>query len=234
MLASQRLAGVGWSRHTIPKELTVSRLCRVLLVAVVALGVAASTASAGPNKKKLGATLGTLWQTVIETPTPQNLFGGGGDPCVDLGGVVAPFAPALGSPTLTCTVKPGTKVFVAAWTSECSTLEEPPFFGSNEAELRACARAVDAGIIRRDVTLDGKAVRVSEVESGLLRLDLPADNIFGAAAGKGPLSVAHGWVALFHPLTPGTHEITLHITGTYKGEAFDFHNTTTIIVKPGR
>jgi hypothetical protein len=219
--------------HHIRRRSPVSRLCRLLLVAIAALVVIAPSAAAVPDKK-LAKTLGALWQEVIETPTPQNLFGpNGGDPCVDLGGVVAPFAPALGSPTLTCTVKPGTKIFVAAWTSECSTLEAPPFFGGNEAQLRACARAVDAGITRTDVTLDGKPVPVREVESRLLHLDLPADNIFGAPAGTGPLSVAHGWVALLHPLKPGTHTITLHIEGTYVGAPVDFDNTTTIIVKPG-
>ena len=126
-------------------EVLASRLCCVLLVAAVALGVAAPSAAAAPDEK-LGATLGALWQKVIETPTPQNLFSRWRRSLHDLGGVVAPFAPALGSPTLTCTVKPGTKIFVAAWTSECSTLELPPFFGKNEAELRVCARAVDAGI----------------------------------------------------------------------------------------
>jgi hypothetical protein len=86
----------------------MARLPHVLMVAVVALGVTAPSAAAVPDKK-LGATLGALWQNVIETPTPQNLFGpNGGDPCVDLRGVVAPFAPVLGSPTLACTVKPGT------------------------------------------------------------------------------------------------------------------------------
>jgi hypothetical protein len=68
---------------------------------------------------------------------------------------------------------------------------------------------VDAGITRTDIALDGKRVPVSEVESGLLRLNLPADNIFGAPAGTGPLSVAHGWVAqLGQPLAAGTHIIT--------------------------
>ena len=225
-----RMSRIAVVAATIPKVLA-SRLCCVLLVAAVALGVAAPSAAAAPDKK-LGATLGALWKKVIETPTPQNLFGpNGGDPCVNLGGVVAPFAPALGSPTLTCTLKPGTKIFVAAWTSECSTLEQPPFFGSNEAELRACARAVDAGITRTDVTLDRKPVPVGNVESGLLRLNLPGDNIFGAPAGKGPLSVAHGWVALLQPLTPGTHTITLHVGGTYLGADVNFNNTTTIIVK---
>ena len=150
------------------------------------------------------------------------------------GGVVAPFAPVLNIPTLTCTVKPGTKIFVTALTSECSTLEAPPYFGSNEAELRTCARAVDAGVTRTDVTLDGEPVPVREVESGLLPLDLPADNIFGAPAGDGALSVAHGWVALLHPLTPGTHTITIDDEGTYLGGPLVLHNTTTIIVEPGR
>ena len=105
-----------------------------------------------------------------------------------------------------------------------------PFGGSNPRELRACARAVDAGITRTDVALDGRPVPVNEVESGLLRLNLPADNIFGAPAGTGPLSVAHGWVAhLGRPLAPGTHTITLHIEGTYLGAPVDFSNLTTII-----
>jgi hypothetical protein len=96
---------------------------------------------------------------------------------------------------------------------------------------------VDAGITRTKITVDGKRVPVHEVETRLLRLNLPADNIFGAPAGTGRppyLSVAHGWVALLHPLTPGTHTITLHIEGTYLGKAFVFDNVTTIIVQPGR
>jgi hypothetical protein len=45
--------------------------------------------------------------------------------------LMAPFA---GTPAadFTCTVKPGTKIFVAAWSAECSTLEvgpPPTFFG---------------------------------------------------------------------------------------------------------
>lgn len=217
----------------------MSRLSRVLVVAVVALGVAAPSAAAVPDKK-LGNTLGAMWKNVLETPTPHNPFGGGGPLCVDLGGVVAPFG-APGTESITCVVKPGTKIFVAAWSAECSTLEGPPFFGSNEAELRACARAVNAGINTTDVvvSLDGKRVPVTQVTSGLVRLDLPGDNIFGAAAGTGPpgmpyLSVANGWVALLHPLTPGTHTITIDISAEFPpGTPLNVNNTTTIIVKPG-
>ena len=217
----------------------MSRLSRVLVVAVVTLGVAAPSAAAVPDKK-LGDSLGAMWKKVLATPTPQNPFGRGGPLCVDLGGVVAPFG-APGTESITCTVKPGTKVFVAAWSAECSTLEDSPFFGSNEAELRACARAVNAGIATSDVivVLDGRRVPVTEVTSGLVRLDLPADNIFGAAAGTGPpgmpyLSVADGWVALLHPLTPGTHTITVNISAEFPpGTPLIIDNTTTIIVTPG-
>jgi hypothetical protein len=199
--------------------------------------VAAPSASAVPNKK-LGDYLGAMWKAVLETPAPGNPFSGlpGSPPflCVDLGGVVAPIA--SGATSVTCTVNPGTKIFVAAWSSECSTLEPPPSFGSDEAQLRACARNLNNGITRTDVLLDGQPVPVTRVQSGLLRLNLPADNIFGARAGTGSppyLSVADGWVALLHPLTPGTHTITLHIEGTYLDKPLNIENTTTIIVQPG-
>jgi hypothetical protein len=213
----------------------MSRLCRVLLVAVIALGVTAPSAVAVPDKK-LGEYLGAMWKAVLETPTPQNPFTPGAGPlCIDLGGAVAPFA-GLGT-TVTCTVKPGTKVFIAPWSSECSTFELAPYHGDDEPTLRACARAVDASVTTTDVFLDGKLVPVTEVTSGLQRINLPTDNIFGIPAGTGVppyRSVAHGWVTLLHPLNPGTHTITFHVSGqSPPGTSIDIDNTTTIIVKPG-
>src|SRR3712207_8569411 len=76
------------------------RLVRILLAALVAVVVTAPAASAAPDRE-LGDLLGALWETVLETPTPTNPLGGG-DPCVDLDGVVAPFQ--SGSNPLTCTV----------------------------------------------------------------------------------------------------------------------------------
>jgi hypothetical protein len=218
------------------KEVAVSRLSRLLTVALLALGVAAPSAGAIPDRK-LGHTLGAMWKTILETPSPRNPFTPGVGPvCLDLGRTVAPFA-ARGE-AITCTVKPGTKIFVAAWSSECSTIEAPPFFGGNPAELRACAIDVNAGVSVR-VTLDGRQVATSEVTSGVERLDLPADNIFGAAPGTGPtpsglpyLSVANGAVKLLHPLTPGRHTIKIAVTGeSPPGTTLDIHNITTIIVK---
>jgi hypothetical protein len=73
------------------------------------------------------------------------------------------------------------------------------------------------------VTLDGHSVPVKAVETRLMNIVLPADNIFGLPAGTTGLSVGHGWVAHLDPLTPGTHTIV--------GSAPSF--TTRVIVESG-
>ena len=210
-------------------EVSVSRWLRVLLLCLVALGLFAPSAAAAPDKK-LAAHLGAVWTAVLETPTAQNPFTGG-DPCVQLDGVVAPVA-RLGTESVT-SLKTGTR-FSLGWTSECSTVEPPPYFGTDEPSLRACARAVDAQLEPPTVTVDGRPLPVVEVETALLDVVLPADNIFGQPAGTAAQSVGHGWVALLHPLPPGTHEIVIYVTGTYVVQPVDFTNTTTIIVRRAR
>src|SRR5215217_4987946 len=87
----------------------MARLARALLLAAVTFCLVAPSASAAPTN--LGKTLGNLWTTVLETPTPDNPFGGGGPQCVVVGGkIVAPF----GGGSFTCTVKAGTRIFIAA------------------------------------------------------------------------------------------------------------------------
>jgi hypothetical protein len=197
----------------------VSRITRIMLLTAIALFAAAPAASAVPSKK-LDDYLAALWTTVLETPSAQNPFGTGGAAfaCLDLGGTVAPFAPVSVD---SCTVKPGTKVFIAASSFECSTFEGN---GTTEAQLRTCARLSDVQVAPT-VTVDGKSVPVAEVETPLLNIVLPGDNIFGQPAGTQGLSVGHGWVALLHPLTPGTHTIVIDTAGT--------PITTKIVVKPG-
>ena len=197
----------------------MARLARALLLVAVTSCLVAPSASAAPTN--LGKTLGNLWTTVLETPTPDNPFGGG-DGCVVLGGkIVAPF----GGGSFTCTVKAGTRIFIAAWTTECSTFEGN---GTTEAELRACAVGTDAGITAT-VTINGEPVSLSSVETGLLTIHLPQDNIFNLkGADRNGLSVAHGFVYLTDPLTPGTYVIEGHVVFP-DGSTADF--TTTIIVQ---
>lgn len=195
------------------------RFARAVLLIAVALGVSSPVASAIPASK-LDTNLGALWIKVLETPSAQNPFGTGGSAfaCLNLGGTVAPFGP---TGVASCTVKPGTKIFVAASSLECSTFEGN---GTTEAELRNCARQMDVQVTPT-VTVDGKSVPVTEVETQLLHIILPANNIFGLTGSKG-LSVGHGWVALLHPLTPGTHTIVINLTASTI--------TTTITVDPHR
>jgi hypothetical protein len=200
----------------------MARVARALLLAAVTFCLVAPSASAAPTN--LGKTLGKLWTTVLETPTPDNPFGGG-DGCVVLGGkIVAPLKPAGGS--FTCTVKAGTRIFIAGWTTECSTFEGN---GTTEAGLRACAVGADAGITATD-TINGEPVPLSSVETGLLTIHLPQDNIFDDLKGadRNGLSVAHGLVYLTDPLTPGTYIIEGHVVFP-NGSTADF--TTTIIVQ---
>jgi hypothetical protein len=198
----------------------MSRFARALLVAAAISCLVVPAASAAPNpNNRLGGILGDLWTTVLETPTPENPFAEG-DPCVDLGGILAPFGP---NGAESCTVKRGTKIFVVVWSTECSTFEGN---GTTEAQLRACAEAADQGITTHTIKVDGQSVPVSEVETGLLKIHLPKDNIFGLTGGaRNGLSVAHGFVTLLDPLTPGTHTIDIKVEGTVNSEI-----TTTIVV----
>jgi hypothetical protein len=197
---------------------------RALIVVAAILGIVfAQVAPASATaSKKLESNLAALWTAVLETPASQNPVVGNGSPCWDLGhSTVAPF---FGGSKFSCTVKTGTKLFVVGFSTECSTI--PGDDGGTDfttEQLRACARESDADKAPT-VTLDGRSVPLREVETPALKIVLPADNIFGASAGKYS-SVAHGSVALLHPLTPGTH--TIVISGNFP------ENTTTIVVTRG-
>jgi len=74
---------------------------------------------------------------------------------------------------------------------------------------------------------------VTEVETPVLNITLPKDNIFeGPPLNQPPgttgQSVGRGWVALLHPLTPGTHTIVIDPAVGLPGPI-----TTKIIVQPG-
>ncbi len=216
------------SRHSLLRLLAAAAL-----VLALPLSTASTAAAAPPYLERL---LTGLWTKVFQLPVEENPFTGG-DSCLILtdprtgSPVLAPFAPS--SPTPTCTVPFGTKLLVTGWSSECSNLEDEPFHGDGEADLRDCVRGVDADLNVPAVTFDGRPVHMQEVETGLMALNLPDGNIFGVPAGTPIESVGHGWVAMV-PLTPGQHTVTIHVTGTYGGSIppgpIDAATTTTINV----
>lgn len=212
----------------------MSRLARVLVVAAVALGVAAPAASA-TSQRQLAQDLEGFWTYVLQTPAPQNPFTSDNNRCHQLGQQVLapllPFAPA----SVTCPVKPGTRVFIGEMSAECSTAEAPPFHGDNEAELRACVQSVLLGPVGNfnvhTLVVDGRTVPVTLVQTPLMSVNLPPDNMLGVPAQQA-LSVAMGWVALLHPMTPGIHHVTYTFSGTFQGSPIGVTNEITIIVNP--
>jgi hypothetical protein len=176
-------------------------LGRCLLLAGMLVAGTGATAHASPDSRE-ERLLTALWTTVLETPSPENPFGSGGpdSACIDLGHAVAPFAPTSAD---LCTVATGTQIFIVGFSVECSSFEGN---GTTDAELRQCARDGDLPAAPA-ITVDGRPVTVTEVETPLLHITLPADNVFGLPAGTQGVSVGHGWVVLQHPLRPGAHQI---------------------------
>jgi hypothetical protein len=215
---------------------------RALIVVAAIFGIVfAQVAPASADvpvdpSNKLVSNLAELWTKVLQTPASQNpVTNPDASPCWDLGNrTVAPF---FGGNDFTCTVKAGTKIFVAGYSAECSDIRDannnplddhpagmnPPY---TEEQLRTCAEdLVRERASNITVTLDGKSLRRTDVGTPLLNIVLPDGNIFGAPTDRTYHSVAQGnFVVLLGPLTPGTHTIFIdHVPG---GSA-----TTTIIVE---
>ncbi|MGH2626780.1 MAG: dockerin type I repeat-containing protein, partial [Anaerolineales bacterium] len=120
----------------------------------------------------------------------------------------------------TCTVPRDKAVFFPFINIECSTLEPPPFFGSNEAELTECAMGFFSDLDEATCNIDGQ--ELSDLTS--YRVQSPAtpftvgdENILGVPAGSG-LLVSDGYWLMLPPLTPGEH--TVHFTGLLGGGPF--------------
>jgi hypothetical protein len=126
------------------------RAQRVVVAAAILLGAASAPAAAGqpefvPVKNLVGVSGGELtgewWAQVLAIPAAENpLLPPSPARCLAMGnGKVLGMAGTPASAPLTCTVKPGTPVFVAAGTNMCSSADEPPYWAITEAEQRACA-----------------------------------------------------------------------------------------------
>jgi hypothetical protein len=178
------------------------------LAAVVAIATSA-TAVGAPREQALGQWLGLYWKTVIGLPADSSPLVGNGDLCVRLArDVVAPAAEP-GVPPVTCTVKAGTKILAVGFSTDCSDVEAPPFHGDTYAEQVGCARDFAAGVTNTRFTVDGRVVPFAEVVTPPVRVTLQAGNLLTGVAGVANLAV-DGWVALEHPLPPGTHTFTIH------------------------
>jgi len=96
---------------------------------------------------------------------------------------------------------------------ESSTLEPPPFYGGNEAELRASIGAILDQATAVSCELDGVSLtNLSDyrVQSPLYQIALPASNLADVPGGGTGLSVADGYYVMITALNSGPHTIHTH------------------------
>jgi hypothetical protein len=109
----------------------------------------------------------------------------------------------------TCTIPAGTALLLPLLDASCTTVEPPPFFGRDQAGLRACTEALFAPRAELTAVIDGVAIPDLEryrVQSEPFTVALPADNVLelepAVLAG-----VIDGYWLLLAPLPPGAHEL---------------------------
>jgi hypothetical protein len=115
-----------------------------------------------------------------------------------------------------CTVPRGQAILVPLTAWECSTVEPPPFNGSNPQELRACAGTWTdgVGIDTLKLRIDGAKVtglRQFRAQSPFFDFVMPPDNFLGLNGVTSGSSVSDGYFVMVKPLSPGHH--TIHFEG---------------------
>lgn len=129
-----------------------------------------------------------------------------------------------------CRVRAGEPVYVNGLSSECSTVEKPPFHGTTANQLRRCARRNLAGATNLTATVDGRPVGDYHAlisASPVYRFHLPKHNLLGVTAHSGR-SAAYGEGLLLRGLKAGAH--TAHITGALPAAGFTYDVTYTLHV----
>jgi hypothetical protein len=215
-----------------PRHLLISIMIFAVLVAGPSVLTAAQDATpdtgdarvVGPEETYGGATLGEWtarhWQWQMSFPPELNPgYDATGATCgLGQNGLVF-FLPSLLSesePVFTCVVPMDAAIFVPIVNGACSTVEEPPFFGRTEAELRACAMADVDSLFDVYATVDGIAVEPMEdyrTTTPLFTFNFTENNIFGAAPGMAN-AVGDGYQFIIAPLPVGEHEIV--VGGTWR------------------
>lgn len=133
--------------------------------------------------------------------------------------------------TFECTVPEGTAIFVSAAGTGCTTVEPPPFFGSHEEELRACAEEGFAGFTDMEITINGEPVpdlASYQTTTPMFTMNFGEGNFYGIEPVVAS-SVAESQSLLIAPPPPGVYEIVG--SGTYAPDDVQFSNTVRVVVE---
>jgi len=172
------------------------------------------------------------WQWALSIPTTAHPLldtapcgTGQSGPVFFLGG-------SFGDSTVTraCTVPSGKALFFPILNTVFSPIigDSPLINGLREASAEVMDSATDM-----QVDLDGKSLMSLQPfreQSPAFDFTLPADNLFGAAAGTYSLAVDDGFYVMLTPLAPGNY--TLHFHGTLTAFAFTLDVTYNLTVTP--
>jgi len=194
----------------------------------------------GPDELVGGASLGEWqarnWQWAVSLPEASNPnFDPTGATCgYGQSGPVF-FLPGSYSPEptgdLTCVVPAGKALLVGVGGAECSTVEPPPFFGRDEAELAECAAAATDAIVSVEATVDGQPVTnldAYRTVSPLSTFWFPEDNFFGVPGGVAQF-VADGYSFLIAPPPPGEYDI--EVSTQFEDDDAPFAVAITVVVE---
>src|SRR5215211_7627131 len=185
-----------------------------------------------PDAKLDGLSLGEWsarsWQWYFSFPHDANPFSDEtGERCgFGQSGPVFFLASADHSVERSCVVPLGVSIFVPIIGAECSTVEPPPFFGRDEAELRRCATdnvnmaesALDMSVMQ--LTVDGQAIdglSAYRAATPLFTLWLPEGNELGSDKMVAN-SVADGYQVMLSPLKEGDHVVVISFPGPPAGQ----------------
>jgi hypothetical protein len=162
------------------------------------------------------------WQYVLAFPNSTNPYSDLTGVSCSLGQSASPVFFLVGAPqpvTRTCTVPAGKALFFPIVNAECSTVEAPPFNGTNGQELRTCVALFENAVITDSlhVTIDHRKIHdldTFRVQSPLFGFATPAnDNFLGVPGATSGSSVSDGYWVMLKPLSPGHH--MLHFEAAY-------------------
>jgi len=158
--------------------------------------------------------IASWWKYVLSLPAPQNPIPPGTGPdcmlqCVE--DVVMVVTNDWKGAPIQCEAPAGTMLLIPIEYPECSTLEGEPFYGGDEAELRACVQKFYFQDL--EASIDGVEVQNLGAffipATPLYQFTVPDNNILGVPAASGE-SVANGIFLMLAPLSPGKHTIYTH------------------------
>jgi hypothetical protein len=224
----------------------VGALVGVVAVAPVAGATPKGSALVMPvNSSVHGRSYGqwsaAWWQWAFATPANHHPLTdtadcstGQSDHVWFLGGIFTfaePTAQVLAGPQRSCTMPPGTFLFVPIINAEASTLEGN---GTTAAELLAVAKSLQDLATNMSITIDGTSVPNLDdyrVQSVFTYGPLPEVNLLGQPAGSTSLAAGDGVYVMVKPLSVGTH--TIHFHGEVPDFDFTVDMTYNITVAPG-